>query len=984
MGGSSKSQTVGYKYFASIAVAIGNRIEDLIGINFDKRGWQVGTRTDLGLKGIDCYINKPSLYGENEGGVRGNIRIHLGQDDQEADEWYQQYFPLVSAYPNQSYLVFGAPVDVNTSINIGSGLFQSIFDNLNYTQNGFYVGNSGFLKEMMLWPKRIHVKNDGSTQWYDQKSAIGEFEYFSLSTFGGLEPFYFDVHKRTRTISAESSTDFILDNQTYYYVGNGVLVFDGTASTGIGGGYNEDSQLDGYISTAIVGISSTFHGLVLGEIFVKFTGNKYSFTAKNVLKYELVSTSTSIQPSGNIHTYHRYKAVFDIGAYPEFTAESVGRKIFAVNGADISVDIYDFKIYQPSGRIEESFGALDINPIHKIREILTDDTAMNKPEADINEANFIVAANRIWSEGLGISWAITEKSCKEALDEICEHIEAGVRVNRQTGQYEVVLFRDDWYNLNTAQSFNESNIKTMQLNVANSDEIINTLNVTYYDRANIKKSAFNVAEIGLIHTVGHEQTETIDFPYFMNRRNAEVVANWKLKQLSTPAWSGAFTTGSYEARKLNRYDVIKLSWASKGIVNLPVRIMKISLGDGRDNTVTIDFVEVVPYSAMTTTTINVDPPVLQPGLEPQINQSVVFEMAYLEAVQQFGQYDVDQRLANNPDISYLMVATKRPQDNSLNALLYTDHGTGYEKVSNVDYCATADLDQNIGYLDSSFAVKNTTAIDAVATGSVVLIDSEIMVFQSYDMATKIMTVKRGALDTVPKPHSQNAVFYFYDNFASFDATQYVQSEIIKAKVLTTTPSGVQDIATSPELSLTMNARAIRPYPPANVKIDGVYYPETHVVSSDIVLNWSDRNRVQQTGGDVLGYFDASVTKEAGVTYSVDLSVDGVTIHSASLIDAQTYTITATALQQSRAHRLKIWSERDGYQSYQAFDYSFFVESVTLILSAAVTSAGISGSTVPTANITVTVDTSLSANVLYDGSSIKGKADPGATIKIEVI
>jgi hypothetical protein len=28
----------------------------------------------------------------------------------------------------------------------------------------------------------------------------------------------------------------------------------------------------------------------------------------------------------------------------------------------------------------------------------------------------------------------------------------------------------------------------------------------------------------------------------MNRRNAELVANWKLKQLSTPAWKGSFTT----------------------------------------------------------------------------------------------------------------------------------------------------------------------------------------------------------------------------------------------------------------------------------------------------------------------------------------------------------------------------------------------------------------------------------------------------------
>ncbi|WP_336931378.1 hypothetical protein, partial [Acinetobacter tandoii] len=48
-----------------------------------------------------------------------------------------------------------------------------------------------------------------------------------------------------------------------------------------------------------------------------------------------------------------------------------------------NLDNYQTPIYANSG---------DINPIHKIREILTDDTAMNKPEHDVNDANFVKAA----------------------------------------------------------------------------------------------------------------------------------------------------------------------------------------------------------------------------------------------------------------------------------------------------------------------------------------------------------------------------------------------------------------------------------------------------------------------------------------------------------------------------------------------------------------------------------------------------------------
>jgi hypothetical protein len=98
----------------------------------------------------------------------------------------------------------------------------------------------------------------------------------------------------------------------------------------------------------------------------------------------------------------------------------------------------------------------DINPIHKIREILTDDTAMNKPQSSVNDDNFTAAADRIFDEGLGISWAIQEKTCKEAIDELLYHIEAGIRVNRQTGKYEVVLFRDDLIDFDNLLSFGKA------------------------------------------------------------------------------------------------------------------------------------------------------------------------------------------------------------------------------------------------------------------------------------------------------------------------------------------------------------------------------------------------------------------------------------------------------------------------------------------------------------------------------------------------
>lgn len=109
MGGSS-SQVVGYRYYAKFAAFIGNRIEKLIAINFDSRGWIV---KENGNNSSSLTIYKPSLYGENEGGVAGIVDIHPGLPDAEPNAEYQKYFPLVSGYPYQSYLVFRGLTSTN-------------------------------------------------------------------------------------------------------------------------------------------------------------------------------------------------------------------------------------------------------------------------------------------------------------------------------------------------------------------------------------------------------------------------------------------------------------------------------------------------------------------------------------------------------------------------------------------------------------------------------------------------------------------------------------------------------------------------------------------------------------------------------------------------------------------------------------------------------------------------------------------------------
>ncbi|WP_180043758.1 MULTISPECIES: hypothetical protein [unclassified Acinetobacter] len=875
MGGSS-SQVVGYRYYAKFAAFIGNRIEKLIAVNFDNRKWVV--HDPLKHPPNLLPVLEGNLFGENEGGVSGNIDIHFGTPDQEPNEVYQQYLPLVSGYPYQSYLLFRGYS------------FQDPFLGRTFTTPGFYLGNSGYMKEMLLWVKRIHVKNNGDVQWYDEKAEIPTYkvdETLGLST-GKIEA------------NANTYTFPSVDNTSTAILAPNFPFFGGMSWGGVGvapGQYKAKVALPGMVRYLIkISADNECYFSFEAENTIIHSINKYGAGSK-----EHIDLDVSVFGGGDILT---------------IIAENTYWNANPGGYSPCSISFQADVIATYSG-IPGDGG--DINPIHKIREILTDDTAMGKPESDINDANFIEAANRIYDECLGISWAIDEKSCIDAIEELCYHIEAGIRVNRQTGLYEMVLFRDDWFAEDEIHTIAENKIKDLSLEVMNSDDIVNQLNVTYYDRKRIKNSTFSVYENGSILTMGKANAESIDFPYFMNMRNAEIVANWKLKQFSTPAWSGSLTTGWKEARKWNRYDLIRLPWSKKWNGSILVRIMKINLGNGTDNTVTIDFEEVIPYSGEMNTSIVVDAPINAAPQPPQPSMNAVFEAPYYLTVLRAGQTNADLELSNNPNIGYVAAIAAKPQNNSLNALLSTDGGMGeFEQVSRLDYCDILQLDQSINETASAFVVTGSLTQTA-NSNNFILLNDELMGFVSFNSETKVLTVKRGVLDTIPKKHNSGNLFVFDLPDVAFDSTQYTQSEIVEAQVLTTTPSGIQELSTT-GTAVEIQARAIRPYPPANVKINGEYWPS--FIDDHLALTWAHRNRLQQTGGEVLSWFNEDVTSETGVTYKVKIFDDetDLTIHEVSEITANNMVIDAQFL--APRTRIELFSVRDGYESLQKFEHIF--------------------------------------------------------------
>ncbi|MGE8542275.1 MAG: hypothetical protein ACN6NX_13305, partial [Acinetobacter sp.] len=531
--GSSSKQTTGYRYFSNFLLFIGNPIEKLLGINFDKRGWQ-NPLVDENQNTLDVgTLNLPNLYGENEGGVAGKIYAQYGTNDQPVVPFYKSYMDAqdlpASAFPYQSYLAFTGLGEVPVGGWAGSiiGSMQGQYN------SSFYLGNSGYMKEMLLWPKRIHVRNDGRPQWYNDKAEIGEnMAYSEISSryvqngniynitgvkdipagipltaytncIGGITGnFSYTINTKLTFAGAGSAASDELKKRygIYEIFKDTDLKFGGyTGSSDLGifldhahAWYpNWDEIKEKTMANRVVVNSVGFSAMYLIELksrtkhkdFSIAFGSSKSFILRNI----------QVENFNDGYVQGRYLAIIldahDQASIAFNTENDLNAGTYLKIESHIQCSVVD---------LEMTFGGTitgpDINPIHKIREILTDDTAMNKPESDVNDLNFMKAADRIYDEGLGISWSITEKSCLDAINELCGHIEAGVRVNRQTGLYEMVLFRDDWFSDDEIHSLEVSKIKSMSLEVANADEAINQLNVSYYNRDAIKDSSFSVAE----------------------------------------------------------------------------------------------------------------------------------------------------------------------------------------------------------------------------------------------------------------------------------------------------------------------------------------------------------------------------------------------------------------------------------------------------------------------------------------------------------
>lgn len=869
MGG-SKKQTIGYKYFLGEHMVLCHGPIDSV------NRIQVGEKTAwIGNEdGGTISISQPSLFGgdKREGGVSGNVDIMMGG----------------AAQGQNSYLaaILGATVPAYRGV-VSAVLRQC------------YLGTNPYLKAWAFRGTRVLKSNEGGAQWYPEKAPIYPDGVSGppllVSSAASWEIAYAAYGAPPSTVPGGLSFGAPSSGPFTRQPGNGLpygTVLSGTGPAGFW--FKRTFTIDKESLVRIEGKAENSCGVYINNSLI---------LNHNPSNAQLPSAddqlfSIDVLKAAGTYTVH----IFVRDENP-----------IATDNAYLSVSIRSVSDVQ-----------IDLGPAHIIRECLTNkDWGMGYQADDIDDASFQVAADTLYNEGLGLSllWD-RQMVIEDFLKEIVRHIDAALYVSRRTGKFTLKLIRND-YDPDTLIVLDESNItKVSNPNKPTFGELANSVSVTFWDYKTGKDGSVTITDTALVQMQGQVIAATLQYPGFSNRRNATLAAQRDLRALSA-SFLSCTIYANRDARELNIGDTFKFLWP-RWQINDPIvmRVSGIAFGDGKSNQVRITCSQDVFSTPNAVVVADPGTEWVDPSGPPSLTlDQMAAEIPYYELAQNLGQTSIDNTLAANPEVGYVMGAAPKPAS-AINARFWTDNGAGYEDAGTLDLCPYAVTADDITAAQTTIDVDSMSELDDVTIGTFVQIgntndDMEICRVDGINTGTGTVTLGRGCLDTTPKAHPAGTSLFFWDLFSGFDPTEYVLGETINAKITVITGSGELSLLEVPEMEVALAQRAWRPYPPGKFQINAAYYPEGPL-DGVLTLTWTDRDRVQQTAGTIYDHTYGNIGPEAGTSYRVQGYVNGVLVHTEEpATSSTTWTPTEGLV------RIEIHSKRDWVYSLQPAAHEFF-------------------------------------------------------------
>jgi len=568
----------------------------------------------------------------------------------------------------------------------------------------------------------------------------------------------------------------------------------------------------------------------------------------------------------------------------------------------------------------------EANPAYIIAECLLNPVwGLGYSLTDIDVEGFTAAAKTLFDEGFGLSAIWEEASTTEDfIGVIVQHCSAMLYVNPSTGQFTLRLIRND-YNIETSFVADESNIVSLEnFARAGMSDLVNQLTIQWVDVNTSEWRSLTVHNPAVREIQKSIVAVTRQYVAVTSATLAKTIAIRDLSTLSQPLASVKLTLNR-TASKLSIGDVFLWNWPDLGIEGMILRVASVAYGSLDAGTITLECIEDlfganhVNYT-MPGGTEWVDPHQNAAAAPHQLSVNPTY-LDVLDRLTQAGKTLSD--LTPNRGITALLAS--QPSAMFTSYELWCDGastGYTYRKIATFNpYGQIAALVRPEDY--STFTVINSLSPNWIKVGQYAVCNGEWMYVDvvRINSATNVVTVScfRGIADTSPGFLYAETDIWFYDNAQSLDYTDYLTGSIVRSKALPRTPSGLLPIASAPASENTIDARWMRPYPPANLRINGSRYPVS--VTGDVELTWAHRNRLLQED-IILHQNEASVSApEIGTTYTIRIfSGTGTVLNTIEGLISASYIYTAAQILADGAGTnfyVAVVAVRDGLVSYGA-------------------------------------------------------------------
>lgn len=585
-----------------------------------------------------------------------------------------------------------------------------------------------------------------------------------------------------------------------------------------------------------------------------------------------------------------------------------GNNVFVMKARDPG-GLYNYLATRAIAVTTFRLGAM--NPAHILFDSLTQQDMQGEPLDNVDEASFMAAADRLYQEGFGLctEYDHQRETSEQFQERIQNVIGASLSQSRIDGRYRLDLIRGD-YDLETLPILTDADILEFTREPSNPNDSVNEVIVEWFDPEKKEKRATTpLQSLGAIRAAGAVISETSKYPEIPLESLALRAAARDLKNKSSPTNRFNMTTTrvTYGWRSGQFF---RLQAPRRGIADMVCMVGEISAGTLRSGAMTMTAVQDV--SGMPET-VYVD---IEPGVDTEPNQEPDNPIAQtaIEApfVELAGTLPNAELAALPVDAGYLIAMGVRPA-NGKNFNLWTKaDAEEYVDQGVADWCPSA-LVVEAGTIDPAqvaFTLASPKDLDRVEVGTAALWGNELTRVDAIDFDALTVTLGRACGDTVIQAHAEGERIWFYDQWGASDQREYVAGEEVSAKMLTNTATQQLELVLATTVSVTMDQRAQRPYPPAGLLVNGELLPSA--VIGEIDLEWKHRDRLLQAD-QLVDDAAASIGPEPGTTYTVRWILNGTLVETQAGIAGTTTTYAPAG---GGLLRIELEAVRDGLPSWQ--------------------------------------------------------------------